>query len=169
MYSMNRPARSRGLGPAGWMPASADMLTRARAWIHVLQTRSCVPTVIVVFADLHNGVAHAAAYVMSSDAAKDGTSQPGLAGHMHGSTWCIPLDAADVVGPLQISIPVLELAAIVVNVMTLGPCIPDDAPVIILTDSLTSADALADESARAPLMQPKWPRAESETPPFIQE
>ena len=154
MYGMHRPAaRSRGLGPAGWMPASADMLTRARAWINVLQTRSCVPTVIVVLADLHTGAAHAAAYVMSSDAAKDGTSRPGLAGHMHGSTWRIPLDAADVVGPLQISIPVLELAAIVVNVMVHGPHIPDGAPVIIMTDSLTSADALADESARVPLMQ----------------
>ena len=57
----------------------------------------------------------AAVYEMSSDAAKDGTTTPGIADYMHGFAWCAPLRPADVVGSLQISISVLELAAIVGN------------------------------------------------------
>ena len=72
---------------------------------------------------------------------------------MHGYAWCVPLLPAGVVGPLQIPIPVLELAAIVGNFYVLAERIPDAVDVIILSDSITSVDALVNESARAPLMQ----------------
>ena len=50
--------------------------------------------------------------VMSSDAAKDDTSTPGVGGHMHGCSWYLPLLPCDVVGPLRLPINGLELRAI---------------------------------------------------------
>ena len=77
----------------------------------------------------------------------------GLSGHMHGHTWYIPLEPGDVCGALEISIPVLELAAIAINFIVFGPSLPNDVDIIVFSDSATSCDALADHTARSPLMQ----------------
>ena len=62
-----------------------------------------------------------AAIEISSDAAKSGTATPGLAGHCHGATWVVRLRDDDVRGRFQISIPVLEMAAILINVWVFTP------------------------------------------------
>ena len=72
---------------------------------------------------------------------------------MHGASWAIPLRPCDVVAPLQISIPVLEFLAIVINFLVFGKRIPTGVRIVVMTDSLTSVDALASGTARAPLMQ----------------
>ena len=100
-----------------------------------------------------NAAASATLWEMSSDAAKDGTDRPALAGYMHGASWAILLRPEDVVEPLQIAIPVLELAAIVINFYIFGPRIPTGVRIVVMSDSLTSVDVLADGTARAPLMQ----------------
>ena len=94
-----------------------------------------------------------AVWEMSSDAAKSGTRDPALAGHMHGATWRAPLAPTDVAGPRQLPIPVLELAAVVINFIIFGPRIPDGVTLKVMSDSLTSVDVLADAAAHAPLMQ----------------
>ena len=90
--------------------------------------------------------------VMSSDAAKDGTADPGIAGYMHGRSWRVPLRPDDVVGPFQISINALEFVGIYGNVATFGS---DTAgyTTLQLTDSLTSANITVAESAKAPAME----------------
>ena len=90
--------------------------------------------------------------VMSSDAAKDGTANPGVAGYMHGRSWRVPLRPDDVSGPCQISINALEFVGIYGNVVTFGG---DTAgfTTLQLTDSLTSANITVAESAKAPAME----------------
>ena len=150
MYGFH-PRDSARLGPTDPAPASEPRREQAARWIVVLATRPGVSCLVAV--RLAAPINAAAVYEMSSDAAKDGTTTPGIAGYMHGFAWCVPLLPADVVGPLQIPIPVLELAAIVGNFYVLAERIPDAVDVVILSDSITSVDALVNESARAPLMQ----------------
>ena len=90
--------------------------------------------------------------VISSDAAKDGTADPGIAGYMHGRSSRVPLQLDDVVGPFQISINALEFVGIYGNVVTFGS---DTAgyTTLQLTDSLTSANITVAESAKAPAME----------------
>ena len=90
---------------------------------------------------------------MSSDAAKAGAITPAVAGHMHGVTWSLALPPDDVVGPRQISIPVLEFLAIVGNFKTFGPRIPSGIVVRVMSDSITSVDVCASASAHTPQMQ----------------
>ena len=150
MYGFH-PRDSARLGPTDPAPPSEPRREQAARWIVVLATRPGVSCLVAV--RLAAPINAAAVYEMSSDAAKDGTTTPGIAGYMHGYAWCVPLLPADVVGPLQIPIPVLELAAIVGNFYVLAERIPDAVDVVILSDSITSVDALVNESARAPLMQ----------------
>ena len=89
---------------------------------------------------------------MSSDAAKDGTDRPAIAGYMHGASWAIPLRSCDVVGSLQISIPVLGFLAITINFFVFSLRIPTGVRIVVMTDSLASVDVLADGTARAPLI-----------------
>ena len=124
---------------------------QAARWIVVLAARPGVSCLVAV--RLAAPINAAAVYEMSSNAAKDGTTTPGIAGYMHGYAWCVPLLQVDAVGPLQIPIPVLDLAAIVGNFYVLAERIPDAVDVVILSDSITSVDALVNKSARAPLMQ----------------
>ena len=140
------------LGPAGWMNANEEMLVQ----VTTLTTRPGV-SVLVAVSELETDptddeAASATLCEMSSDAAKDGTDRPAIAGYMHGASWAIPLRPCDVVGPLQISIPVLEFLAIITNFFEFGPHIPTGVRIVVMSDSLTSVDALADGTAHAPLM-----------------
>ena len=158
MYHMHAPATAAAhLGPAGWMSADDEMLAQVSVWITTLVTRPGV-SVLVAVSELETGptddeAASATLWEMSSDAAKDGTDRPAIAGYMHGASWAIPLRPCDVVGPLQISIPVLEFLAIVINFLVFGYRIPTGVRIVVMSDSLTSVDVLADGTAHAPLMQ----------------
>ena len=158
MYHMHAPATAAAhLGPAGWMSADDEMLAQVTVWITTLVTRPGV-SVLVAVSELETGptddeAASATLWEMSSDAAKDGTDRPAIAGYMHGASWTIPLRPCDVVGPLQISIPVLEFLAIVINFLVFGNRIPTGVRIVVMSDSLTSVDVLADGTAHAPLMQ----------------
>ena len=113
---------------------------------------------LVAVSELETGptddeAASAALCEMSSDAAKDGTDRPAIAVYSHGASWAIALRPCGVVGPLQLSIPVLEFLAIFINFFMFGPRIPTGVRIVVMTDSLTSVDVLADGTAHAPLMQ----------------
>ena len=149
MYPLGRTVSS--LGPTDRVKVSDDMRRACVRWRRVLNSQPAVSTLTVAL-----GIAPTRGSItveMSSDAAKGGAPRPGLGGHLHGHTWHIPLEPEDVSGPLEISIPVLELAAIVINFIICGPLLPDGVDIIVFSDSATSCDALADHTARAPLMQ----------------
>ena len=158
MYHMHAPATAAAhLCPAGWMSADDEMLEQVTAWITTLTTRPGV-SVLVTVSELETGptddeAASATLWKMSSDAAKDGTNCPAIAGYMHGASWAIALRPCDVAGPLQISIPVLEFLAIAINFIVFGPRIPTGVRIVVMTDSPTSVDVLADGTTHAPLMQ----------------
>ena len=113
---------------------------------------------LVAISELETGptddeAASATLWEMSSDAAKDGTDRPAVAGYMHGASWAISLRPCGVVGSLQLSIPVLEFLAIVINFLVFSPRIPTGVRIVVMTDSLTSVGVLADGTAHAPLIQ----------------
>ena len=119
----------------------------------MLATRAGV-SVKIVIAVVGTLVAGTMVTEMSSDAAKAGTANPGLGGHLHGYTWRCALLAEDIEGVFEIAIAVLEFAALVINLMTFARRIALGRRVIIVvTDSSTTADALVDARARADLMQ----------------
>ena len=135
MYGFH-PRDAARLGPTDPAPPSESRREQAARWIVVLATRPGVSCLVA--GRLAAPINAAAVYEMSSDAAKDGTTTPGIVGYMHGYAWCVPLMPADVVGPLRIPIPVLELAAIVGNFYVLAERIPDAVDVVILSDSTRS-------------------------------
>ena len=144
MYRMHAPATAaERLGPAGWTSADEELLVQVSAWIITLTTRPGV-SVLVAVSELETGPTHdeaasATLWEMSYNAAKDGTDRPAIAGYMHGASWAIPLRSCDVVGPLQISTPMLEFLAIVINYyfFVFGPHIPTGVHIVVMTDSLT--------------------------------
>ena len=79
---------------------------------------------------------------MMTDAAKAGAAVPGLGGFLHGLWWAVALEPRDVVGDLQIPIPVLEFAAIAIGVIVFAPIV-GVAAMAIYSDSLTSTDVIA--------------------------
>ena len=136
------------------VPISDTIAAQCQRWIDLLCSCTGVSVLVVLHRRRPPPAQHASAFFeIASDAAKDGTSKPGLGGHCYGKVWCLPLTKADVVGPLSLPIPVLEFAALAVNFDTFAPTLPAEAPILMVTDSLTSSDALAEESARSELMQ----------------
>ena len=157
MYDMHSPAAAHAhLGPAGWMRADDTLLSRVATWVRVLVSRPGVPALAALSrleCDEPTASDTTTLWEMSSDAAKDGTAEPGLAGYMHGASWYLPLLPSDVRGASELPIAALELAAVVVNFMVFGPRIPCGVRVVVMSDSLTLVDGVADGTAHAPLMQ----------------
>ena len=157
MYDMHSPAATHAhLGPAGWMRADDTLLSRVATWVCVLVSRPGVPALAALSrleCDEPTASDSVTLWEMSSDAAKDGTAEPGLAGYMHGASLCLPLLPSDVCGVLELPIAVLEPAAVVINFMVFGPRTPCGIRVVVMSDSLTLADGIADGTAHAPLMQ----------------
>ena len=91
-------------------------------------------------------------FVIYTDAAKDGTEHPALGGYLDGGLFfALPLRRADVVGPEEIPIPCLEFATWAVAAMVFGRYVRGH-PVALLSDSLTSTDAIQNDSVAADLM-----------------
>ena len=72
------------------MGATDEMLEQVTRWITTLATRPGV-SVLVAISELETGptddeAASATLWEMSSDAAKDGTARPAVAGYMHGAS-----------------------------------------------------------------------------------
>ena len=66
---------------------------------------------------------------------------------MEGLWWALPLEPEDVEGELQIPIPVLEFAAIAINIIILAPIV-GQAACAILSYSPTSADVVANRARK---------------------
>ena len=93
-----------------------------------------------------------AIFVMSSDAAKAGTANPGISGYMHGRSWRVALRLDGAIGPFQTFVNALEFVGVYGNATTFS----DDTEGYTtqqLTDSLTSANITVEESAKALAME----------------
>ena len=90
-----------------------------------------------------------ATFFVSMDAAKEGTSTPGIAGWCHGFTWAwfYPDDW------LQLPIAVLEFLAFAVSVIQFAPMLRSAPRIVFETDSISAAFNLHKENANSPLMQ----------------
>ena len=89
-----------------------------------------------------------ATFFVSSDAAKDGTPIPAIAGYAHGVYWQHFYSPAR----LWLPIAVLEFLALAVSIIILAPLLDQAPHVILQTDSLTTAFVLAHDAARSPLV-----------------
>ena len=86
-----------------------------KAWIERLRQRAGVHATSVISRDVFlRDAPSGAEFIVTTDAAKDGTSRPGIGGYCHGLTFRVPLATADVKGDYEIPIPVLEFIGIVV-------------------------------------------------------
>jgi len=141
----------RPLGPSEPIVIRPFLRERARVWARALTETSAVSYMTAV----SNQPAPPATTVWAlfSDAAKERASpdESGIGGFFHGNWWSLTLADAGLLD-LDLPIPVLELLAVAINVITAQPLVAD-APVAIYTDSLTSADVLQRNSARSTLMQ----------------
>ena len=67
---------------------------------------------------------------------------------MHGTSWYLPLEPSDAVGPVQLPINLLEFLAIYGNFVIFGPSVPLlPSRLLQLTDSPTSAIVLTKHPA----------------------
>ena len=125
-----------------------------KAWIERLRQRAGVHATSVISRDVFlRDAPSGAEFIVTTDAAKDGTSRPGIGGYCHGLTFRVPLATADVKGDYEIPIPVLEFIGIVVAVISFAPLIADSAGVVTFgSDSLTSVDGVLNDQTHAELM-----------------
>ena len=154
MYQMYEPHKMYWSKPNtyAFVPSEQYRIVCSR-WVDRLVECSGVSCLVVILSRRPDSVG-SHLYVMSSDAAKDGTDTPGVGGYMHGRAWCIQLERSDVVGPFQISINALEFLGIYGNFVHFGPEIPTaNARLLQLADSLTSTIVGTEFSAKAESMQ----------------
>ena len=112
-YYLHKVLQKLGMQPS--FPPTPGMQSQARKWMERLVQRPGIAyTAVLVPARDASGTT----FVMSSDAAKDGTPTPGVGGHMHGFSWYLPLQPSDVVGPMQMPINWLELLAVYLGMAT---------------------------------------------------
>ena len=156
MFGLYAPLkRASPAGPATMVAVTEDSAASFAAWATRLRGRAGVPASAVFARSAFLAAAPAGVeMIISTDAAKDGTETPGLGGYCHGLRFRVPLQKADVTGPFEIPIAVLEFIGIVVAIIVFGPHIAAAADVItVASDSLTSVDAVLNDSSHADLMQ----------------
>ena len=120
MYQMYEPHKMYWSKPNtyAFVPSEQYRIVCSR-WVDRLVECSGVSCLVVILSRRPDSVG-SHLYVMSSDAAKDGTDTPGVGGYMHGRAWCIQLERSDVVGPFQISINALDFWEFMATSCTLG-------------------------------------------------
>lgn len=90
-----------------------------------------------------------AVFFLRSDASKEGARIPALGGVLGGSYWHFPLDTPH----MQLPIAVLEFVAAVATYAVFAEPLPSGALFLLEVDALATAQALASDAARSPLMQ----------------
>ena len=145
-------------GPTTKVTINDDVVRQFRAWESRLSNRAGISaTAVFARADFLSHAALSAPgieYIVSTDAAAAGTSRPGIGGFCHGHRFSVALADSDVRGPYKIPIPVLEFIGIGFAVAAFHPVVADAAACVTFgSDSITSVDAVLNDSANADLMQ----------------
>ena len=156
MFGLYAPLkRATAHGPSTPVNLKHEATRAFQGWIDRLKGRSGVAAnaVFARSAFLRAAPAGLEATVYT-DAAKDGTSRPGLGGYCHGLHFRVGLAKADVLGEFEIPIAVLEFIGIVVAILVFVDHIAATADAMTIgSDSLTSVDAVLNGSSHAVLMQ----------------
>ena len=156
MYGLYAPLkRASAHGPSTPVNLKPSAIRSFEGWAERLKGRSGVAAnaVFARSAFLRTAPSGLEATVYT-DAAKDGTSRPGLGGYCHGLRFRVGLSKADVLGEFEIPIAVLEFIGIVVAILVFADHIASTADAMTIgSDSLTSVDAVLNDSSHADLMQ----------------
>jgi hypothetical protein len=145
MYGLYRPLKQGQeitQGPATLVRIDDRMRTSLKAWILALATTAAAPVTYALPRERFKAPIGAWRF-FSSDASKEGTLTPGIAGYMHGVFWVhvYPSDW------LWLPIAVLEFLALAVSIIVFEPLLDSTPHVVIETDSLTTALVLSADSA----------------------
>lgn len=140
-----------GRHPARPVPITATLRAACARWAKLLRS-----TAGVLFSNAlpgpstrrHLPAAAPPAFVLFSDAAKDGARVPSLGGYAHGLCWSLPLRASD----LALPVVALEFVALFANVLIFAPRIAG-AVIRLRTDSSVTDHILHNLSAHSPLLQ----------------
>ena len=150
MYGLYRPLR-RGHeidgGPAALVRVDAFMSYSLKHWLTALASTAAAPVTYALPRARRKPLFNATFFV-SSDAAKDGTPTPAIAGYAHGVYWQHFYSAQW----LWLPIAVLEFLALAVSIIMFAPLLDQAPHVILQTDSLTAAFVLANDAARSSLI-----------------
>jgi len=150
MYGLYRPLR-RGheidAGPAALVRVDPFMAYSLKHWITALTSTAAAPVTYALPRARRKPLVNATFFV-SSDAAKDGTPTPAIAGYAHGVYWQHFYSPAW----MWLPIAVLEFLALAVSIIIFAPLLEHAPHVILQTDSLTTAFVLAHDAARSPLI-----------------
>lgn len=134
-------------GPAHIYKPSRLVINQCKRWIKIISTAGGATFTHAL--PLSPSPPHAdAQYFLSSDAAKEGAPVPGLGGWAHGMWWELAIDERELLLPIA----VLEFVAAAINFLTFAPFLRAAQTVVAEVDSLATAYALTQQSARSPLM-----------------
>jgi hypothetical protein len=130
-----------GSGPATLVRMTVTIRETLNEWLVALATTAAAPVTYALPRARRPPIQGAC--VFSSDASKEGTLTPGMAGYMHGTFWQLLYPAAW----LWLPIAVLEFLALAITIIMFAPLL-DKAPTIVIeTDSLSTAFVLSEDSA----------------------
>ena len=154
LYRPHGPGGASADGPNGIVRCDGLMTAQLTRWLHLLSA-SCGTSVKRALSRANLESPPEISFFLSSDACYSDVAIPGLGGFAHGLYWYFAVPQEDV--PF-LSIPILEFLGVCFNVLIFDSHLhrlgSQSAPawVHLLTDALTSALVLADETARSPVI-----------------
>ena len=149
MWGLYEPLKGFDDGTAVAVVPTDRMRAQLTRWQQELWTVGGVAVEVALPRRKRNLPKHAATFFVSSDAAKEGTDTPGIAGWCHGWTWAWFYPKSW----LQLPIAVLEFLSFAVSVIQFEPMLREAPRVVFETDSISTAFNLEGDNAKAPLMQ----------------
>ena len=132
-------------GPATLVRVDQLMRDSFTEWLTVLSSTAIAPVSYALPRARRTPVT-GMCFFFSSDAAKEGTPTPALAGYMHGMYWQLFF-------PPEwhaLHITLLEFLALAMSVIIFAPYLEKVPSVVIETDSLSASFVLSEASARSP-------------------
>ena len=149
MWGLYAPLRGMDDGTAVMVEPTPRMVEQLTRWKADLWQVSGVLIESALPRRRRNLPSQAATFFVSMDAAKEGTTTPGLAGWCHGWSWVWPYPTTW----LQLPIAVHEFLAFAVSVIQFEPFLNTAPAIVFDTDSISTAFNLENENAKSPLMQ----------------
>ena len=141
-----------GTDPGAPIQVSDMFVEQCERWMAILNAHNGVAD-SVVFEPLRGQIERPNdnPFIMTSDAAKEGTTSPGIGGYMHTYAWRIELSPDEI-----LPISPLEYVAIAINLIEFGGILPQplsSVATMLGSDSDNSVQDLVDSAAKAPGMQ----------------
>ena len=151
MAGLYRPLRGGeeiARGPATVVRVDERMQQGWNAWRADLLRVGAAPFTVALPHRRRPPLAGQLTFFISSDASKDGTATPGIAGYMHGFSWQIFYPRCW----LRLHITLLEFMALAISIIMFAPLLRHADRVVLETDSLTAAFGLSLDSLQSPFL-----------------